>query len=186
MPKGLSGTITVSGFTVDYHEIKQNPGGGPRGLGVSLKDHSNSKFKFYPFNPNPHDNSSYNNSGNQAKFYKEAAKHVTTGFDFSSDDVTCPHPNLPQPPYNPREMNALLANPLGKKITSKTDWAKLSPAEQRTFVQEYPKKVAEYKKAQAVTQATAEWTAHLRKKNNTSFTWERETYHLPNVQSGDE
>jgi hypothetical protein len=186
MPKGLSGSTTVSGFTVEYHEIKQNPGGGPRGLGVGLKDHPGSKFKFYPINPNPHDNSSYNNTGNQAKFYKVAATHVANGFSFSDDDITSDFPGLPQKPYNPREMNALLSNPLGKLLTSKTDWGSMGPDEQRKFVQGYPTKIAEHKASKAKKEAGDEWVKHLRTKNNSTFTWERVTYHLPNVQSGDE
>lgn len=184
MPKGLSGSTSVSGFSVDYHEIKQNPGGGPRGLGVALKGHAGSKFKFYPINPNPHDNPSYNS--NQAKFYADAAKHVVQGFSFAADDVTCPYPNLPQAPYNPKEMAKLMTNNLGKKLTSKTEWGKMSSQEQQNFIKEYPKKVAEYKKEQAVIQATAEWKAHLAKKSNSSVSWEGVQYHLPKVEADSE
>ena len=181
MPKGIQGTTSVGGCTVEWYENKDNDGPSPRGIGVTLKDHQKSKYEFHPFDPNPHANPKYNQKVNQSKFYLAAANHVAHGFAFTAADVTVPYANLPTNKiYNQAEMNKLLANDLGKKITSKKDWSKLSPDEQKTFIAEYPKKIAAYRKEQEAKQCTAEWVTHVKGKKGTTFSWEGTTYKLPN------
>ena len=179
MPKGISGSTTVGTYTVEWYEIKENDGPSPRGIGVNLKDHAGSKFEFNAITPNPHANATYN-QGSQAKFYAAGANHIKKDFEFDATDVTCPYANLPSTkPYNAGEMNKLLANDLGKKIFSGKTWDKLTKQNQETFVAEYPKKIAAYKKEKEASQATAEWVKHLKTKGGTSFSWEGVTYKLP-------
>jgi hypothetical protein len=179
MPKGIPGTTSVGKFTVDFYEIKENDGPSPRGISVTLKDHAKSKYDFQPITPNPHENPTYNIPNNQKKFYSEAAGHIVKGFAFTADDVTIPYANLPSTkPYNAAEMNKLLANEIGKKILNAKDWTKVKSDDQKKFISDYPKKIAEFKKEKENSQATAEWAKHLKGKGGSTFSWGGVTYKL--------